>query len=575
MGDGEISPSSKDPSVMSSWSSKRSSMTSIGSSSSRRHRRRPSASASAKLNIEGEPIVLPASTMIDEDDRCEDGGDDEKIENMKKDRGNLTISTKTSIFRGFHTFPFHSSRKGPNPSSPITPIARTPISPIQFNQYTRATVHARFRLFKSAPKRTKNKNNRRPPPLNLQSPPKVIPVRRVDVLAVDPAIKLDTSQLPPEHYNFNESPEAGVQLLSQTLNEENQEKEEIFQSYSYLEEATHREEVTHREEITPIYLASPWFTASRRPSPLAETTTTKFPNTYLPIPSNIFESIPTSPVFSPLPQKRQQEDTIVILVPEEERHPPKPASPVIQPPTPRSTTSSFLFDEGEETDIEDSPALIYTKKPSAPNSRKSSVTTFFCRGQRTSFDRRSSIGLGGLTGDEVEIKDDAESVYYPGITELKSKSSWLYNNAPEHSSSSDEEDDSEIEDAYQKHLSLITRIHRKSTASLTASITSTPELMMSSVSSTSSYGHLLATPPKRRSRRRTASSECIVLEALEQMQAAGIKDLELVEEKSKGLGFMRDIDVGSEWAETFWEMDADEQVAGWDWETQQISLIGI
>lgn len=595
--DGEVSPSSNDPSVMSAWSSKRSSMTSI--TYSLRRECHPSIStAYSESIIESKPVISPIRIRFDAEGYGYGEDSDDEVEKKGK-----ASAIKASILRGFHPFPFHNKTKKAgsaptSPKSPETPPVRT--STKQNNQNTRATVNARFRLFKSAPKSTRN--NRRPPPLDLQCPSKVstTPIKGAEKPLASP-IKLDTSVVASEYHNFTKSPEAGVQLLCQTLSEESDQEGTLKIKHPKERKGIFRSRgCTPHKDITPAYIVGPWFTTSQGLSPMPEvaerieTATVKFPKSYLPLPPKNCEEILKSPTLPPLSPKSQQQPAAVSTSTTENVSS-VPASPVIQPPTPRSagSTMSFLFDEDEETDIEDSPANFYTRKPSpatsrrsslsvsrsssVSGSRKSSVATFFCRGQRPSFDRQNSIGLGGLTGDEVEIVDDAESIFYPGIGELKSKSSWLYTNPPDYYSSDDEDDDdSEIEEAYQRHISLITQIRKNSTSSLASSVTSTPELTMSSsVSSESSYGQMLATPSRRRNRRRTASSECIVLEALEEMKAVGLKDLEGVEkQKSRGLGFLGDVDFDSEWADTLWEMDSDEQ-AGWDWGNQQMALIGI
>lgn len=545
------------------------------------------------------PVVSPIRIRFDESYGFGDEiGDEDEVE-KKKSRAS---AIKTSIFWGFHQFPFHGRTKktGSAPTSPETlPVRITSNKPS--NQNTRATVNARFRLFKSAPKSTKDSRRPPPPPLDLQSPSTSYPIKENQRAFLASPIKLDASTPASEDSDFAKSPEAGVQLLFQTLSEESdqedipevaltEKKEDLFQGY------------IHHEDTTSAYLASlsPWFT-SWGPSPMAETTekveAIAFP-TYLPA---LCGDIPQSP---PLLRKNQHQPAATVKpIPAFLGSLLVPGSPTVQPPTPRSVGSpkSFLFDEGEESDIEDSPADFYAKKPSPATSRrssfsvsrgsstvsrrssisrsrKSSTATFFCRGQCLSFDRHNSIGLGGLTGDEVEIKDDAGSTFYPGINELKSKSSWLYTNPPEYSSSDDEDDeddqddDSEIEEAYQKHLSLITRIRNTSTLSLAASASSPPELTMSSsVSSEFSYHQILATP-SRRNRRRTASSECIVLAALEEMRVAGLNNPEDEEgSKSRGVGFLEDMDFGSDWADV---VDSGEQ-PGWDWETQQMTLIDV
>lgn len=598
--DGEISPSSKDPSVMSSWSSKRSSMTSINSSGGR-DRHLSVSTVFAESVINSGPVISPIRIRFDSSYGF---GDESDSEGWKK-KGQYRASTiKTSIFRGFHQFPFHSNKTkkvGSAPASPTSPEAlsiRT-TSNKSCNQNTRATGNTRFRLFKSAPKSTKE-DSRRPPPLNLQSPPKVSPSRAIKeskgAFLASP-IKLETSTLAPKDYDFAKSPEAGVQLLFQTLSEESDQEDILGIDYTKGRNSRNH---THHKGVAPVYLenSSPWFISQGPPPPTGTTKAIaiRFPGSYY-----TRENIPKPSGFSPLSLERQHQPIakpipapIISLL--------MPGSPIVQPPTPSSTgftgsPKSFLFDEDEETDIEDSPADFYARRPSPATSRrsslsvsrrssislsrrssisrsrKSSTASFFCCGQRLSFDRHGSIGLGGLTGDEVEIKDDADSTFYPGINELKSKSSWLYNNPHENSSSDDEDDDdddSEIEEAYQKHLSLITQIRNKSTSSLAVS---TPELTMSSsVSSMSSCGQMLATPPTRRNRRRTASSECIVLEALEEMRGIGLGGVE--KRKSGGLGFSEDVDLYSEWADVFWEMNSDEP-AGWDWETQQMTLIGV
>lgn len=520
------------------------------------------------------PVISPIRIRFDETYGFGDESDDEE----KKGQGKAS-TIKASIFRGFHQFPFHSKTKktGSAPASPTSPETL----PKSNNQNTRTTVNARFRLFKSAPKSTKD--SRRPPPLNFESLPKASssrPIIETKKAFLASPIKLEDSTLVSEDYDFAKSPEAGVQLLFQTLSEESDQEE--------VQHSKKKGIFRYHRDIAPEK-SSPWF-ISQGPPPAGTTedmVATRFSGSCLP-------ALPNTCGFSSSLQKSRQQP-VVKSKPAAISSLLMPGSPIVQPPTPSSTGSpkSFLFDEDEETDIEDSPADFCPRKPSpamsrrsslsvsrnssrssTSRSRKSSTASFFCCGQqRLSFDRHGSIGLGGLTGDEVEITDDAGSTFYPGINELKSKSSWLYTNPPEHSSSDDEDDDdSEIEEAYQKHLSLITQIRNKSTSSLVAS---TPELMMSSsVSSVSSYDQMLGTSPRRRSRRRTASSECIVLEALEEMKTAGLGNLEGVEKKSRGLGLLGDMDFGSEWADVLWAMNSDEQ-AGWDWESQQITLISV
>lgn len=572
-------------------------MTSINSSG-RRECHLSVSTVFAESVLNSGPVISPIRIRFDESYGFGNESDDEGWK--KKGQGRAS-TIKTSIFRGFHQFPFHSNKTkkvGSAPASPTSPeTLSTCTTPNRScNQNTRPTVNARFRLFKSAPKSTKE-DSRRPPPLNLQSPLNASssqPIKETRKAFLASPIRLETSTLAPKDYDLAKSPEAGVQLLFQTLSEESGQ-EDILEAGRTKGRNPPRNH-THHKNVAPAYLESlsPWF-ASQGPPP-TETTKAiaiKFPGSY-----NTRENILKSPGPSPL-LRDSLHQPVVEPIPALVSSLLMPGSPIIQPPTPSSTgftgsPKSFLFDEDEETDIEDSPADFYARRPSPSTSRrsslsvsrrssfsvsrrssisrsrKSSTASFFCCGQRLSFDRRGSIGLGGLTGDEVEIKDDADSTFYPGINELKSKSSWLYNNSPEHSSSDDEDDDSDIEEAYQKHLSLITQIRNKSTSSLAVS---TPELTMSSsVSSMSSCGQTLATPPRRRNRRRTASSECIVLEALEEMQAVGLGGAE--KRKSRGPGFSGDLGYCSEWADVFWEMDSDEQ-AGWDWETQQMTLIGV
>lgn len=572
-------------------------MTSINSSE-KRDRHLSVSTVFAESVINSGPVISPIKIRFDSSYGF---GDESDGEGWKKKGQCKASSIKTSIFRGFHQFPFHSNKTkkaGSAPASPTSPetLSIRTTSNKSCNQNTRATVNTRFRLFKCTPKSTKE-DSRRPPPLNLQSPPKTSrsrPIKESKRAFLASPIKLETSTLAPKDYDFAKSPEAGVQLLFQTLSEEPGQEDILGVDHT---EGRNFRNHTHHKGVASVYPenSSPWF-MSQVPPP-TETTKAiaiRFPGSYY-----TRENIPKSSGFLPLSRERQHQP-IVKPVPAPINSLLMPGSPIVQPPTPSTTgftgsPKSFLFDEDEETDIEDSPADFYTRKPSpaasrrsslsvsrrssislsrrssTSRSRKSSTTSFFCCGQRLSFDRHGSIGLGGLTGDEVEIKDDADSTFYPGINELKSKSSWLYNNPHENSSSDDEDDDdSEIEEAYQKHLSLITQIRNKSTSSLAVS---TPELTMSSsVSSVSSCGQMLATPPRRRNRRRTASSECIVLEALEEMQGIGLGGVE--KRKSRGLGFLEDADLCSEWADVFWEMNSDEP-AGWDWETQQMTLIGV
>ena len=145
------------------------------------------------------------------------------------------------------------------------------------------------------------------------------------------------------------------------------------------------------------------------------------------------------------------------------------------------------------------------------------TATFFCRGNRGSFiSNRTSIGLGSIAPSDIDLEAGLENVtHFPGMDELKKQISWLAMRGPQVYGSEDEDeiDEEELNDGadYHEHLaSLVTppALSRRSSGMTIAAPYARPT------------GPILETPPQRRSRRRTASSECIVLEVLEEIWAA-------------------------------------------------------
>jgi len=196
----------------------------------------------------------------------------------------------------------------------------------------------------------------------------------------------------------------------------------------------------------------------------------------------------------------------------------------------------------------------------SPSSRRSSgatAATFFCRGNRNSFlssSNRFSIGLGSIAGSDIDLEAGLEdSTHFPGINELKKQISWLSLRGSQIYDSDDDadddyDDDGDIEDYHQYMASMVPRkysvsssstISRKSLPTTATSLTPKPRV----APHLSPSGPVLQAPTRRRARRRTASSECIVLEVLQEIRAS----IELLQppsmpsvQFSKGLDFWDD-----------------------------------
>ncbi|KAF8244189.1 hypothetical protein K440DRAFT_610444 [Wilcoxina mikolae CBS 423.85] len=198
----------------------------------------------------------------------------------------------------------------------------------------------------------------------------------------------------------------------------------------------------------------------------------------------------------------------------------------------------------------------------SPSSRRSSsatAATFFCRGNRNSFlsnSTRFSIGLGSIAGSDIDLEAGLEdSTHFPGIDELKKQISWLSLRGTQIYDSDDDDDeddgddsDDSIEDYHQFMSSMVPRESSVSSASVlsrksVSTKPTTPASKSHSAPRPPPSGPVLQAPTRRRERRRTASSECIVLDALQEIRAS-IGTLQPsvapVQKYSKGVDFWDD-----------------------------------
>ncbi|KAI5859142.1 hypothetical protein BZA05DRAFT_414864 [Tricharina praecox] len=164
---------------------------------------------------------------------------------------------------------------------------------------------------------------------------------------------------------------------------------------------------------------------------------------------------------------------------------------------------------------------------SLPSSRRSSATTFFCRGSRNSVLSRNSIGLGSIAASDIDLEEGLENnTHFPGMEELKKQISWLaLRGSRSYESEEEAEDVEDDSENYHHHLSSMVPPNGKTSTKTSAR---SPSRAMPTSIPLYAFplpptGTVMQTPAPRRARRRTASSECIVLEALEEMRLADQK----------------------------------------------------
>jgi len=557
--DGEVSPSSKGPSFMSSWGSKRSSVSSFASSfRRRRHQEAPTVnSTDDDEGPEGEialsrdrAVVVPIINVggCGEDDQNGFSGQDY----IQKDTG---IGTSASLGPLDHD----STHK----EAPQTLAGETSLGePLTF-----MTLHVPFPPSQPITAPRSVRSNRRPAVPNIQIPPPPPSSYTIQRNQTSPP-ELGDSPLRMKKSKGVEG--IGVRLLLKTLSP-GSDGEGANDNTTLGHKNTRAEEFqSFLEEPTPVYLSSPWFPPTQRKSITFEDPTMESnPQSRRPSikiqPSANLET-PPSPIISPSSNRTSGNSALFrsyLGVPSV-NHTPRPST--------ASSTRSFLLEDDDNDEVENQEATkeeraISRRGSLSPSSRRSSINTFFCRGSRTSFSgasNRWSIGLGSIADADIVIKDDEDLTGYPGINELKKQISWLCTNPPEHSStlSDDDGDDedraeseSEGEESYHKHLTIITKMASRPPGSRSGSAgPMTPEL----VSSVSDSSGPVSTPPRRRNRRRTASSECIVLEALQEMHLAGMKaELELPPPMMmKGLRVSGEVGVRGDgpWSEVFFDL---------------------
>ncbi|RPA97683.1 hypothetical protein L873DRAFT_1790832 [Choiromyces venosus 120613-1] len=559
--DGEVSPSSKGPSFMSPWGSKRSSVSSFVSSFRRRHQEAPTASSTdddegpeGEIALSRDSVTAVPTISVgdcgEEDAQNRFNGQD----GIQKDIG-IGLSTSLGpLDRTTIDISFDSTHK----ETPQTlPAEIGPEKPLTF-----ATLHAPFPLFQPITGPKIIRFNRRPAILSIQIPPPPPSSYTIQ------RNQISTSELDDSPLRLKKSKGAeriGVQLLLKTLSPDSDNDEGANDNTTLGHNNT-----GYLEEPTPVYLSSPWFPPTQRKSITSEELIMESnPQSRRPSikiqPSAKLET-PPSPVVSPSSKRTSGSSALFrsyLGVPSAS-HTPRPSTP--------SSPRSFLLedddnDEDENQEVAKEEQPISRRGSLSPSSRRSSINTFFCRGSRTSFSgasNRWSIGLGSIADADIVIKDDEDLTGYPGIDELKKQISWLCTSPPEHSSppSDDEGDDedhvdseSEEGESYHKHLTLITKMTSRSPRSKFGSAgLMTPELV-SSISDSSSGP--VSTPP-RRNRRRTASSECIVLEALQEMNLAGMKaELELPPPIMKGLRISGEVEIRGDgpWSEVFLDLE--------------------
>jgi len=130
---------------------------------------------------------------------------------------------------------------------------------------------------------------------------------------------------------------------------------------------------------------------------------------------------------------------------------------------------------------------------------------------------RFSIGLGSIAASDIDLEAGLDdTTYYPGMDELKKQISWLSMKTAGCYDS--DEYDSDDSDYYHAHLART--VSRK--ASSARQVERPPSPIPAPHPAPT--GSVMTTPPPRRTSRRTASSECLVLDALEKMLVAGKQD---------------------------------------------------
>jgi hypothetical protein len=197
----------------------------------------------------------------------------------------------------------------------------------------------------------------------------------------------------------------------------------------------------------------------------------------------------------------------------------------------RSVSSSkrYSFNSDDFSAIPEEPSA--SKRLSAAESvasRRSSGATFFCRGARDSFGThgRRSIGLGSIAASDIDLEAGLEnSTHFPGVEELKKQISWLALRGTQiYDSDEEEEEQVDPSEDYHSHLASIVQesgstASRRTSAAVPAAVMGAFPLPPT-VAQPVPTGTPLQDPAPRRTRRRTASSECVVLETLESMRIA-------------------------------------------------------
>ena len=215
-------------------------------------------------------------------------------------------------------------------------------------------------------------------------------------------------------------------------------------------------------------------------------------------------------------------------------------------------------------------------KPHAPAGRSS---TFFCRGNRSSFvsnNSRFSIGLGSIAESEIDLNAGLDdSTHFPGMDELKKQISWLSLRSPgiygaDGGGSDDGDEDDEGDegdegnggddgndgnDGEDYHSHLASMVPRKGSFSAAPAGPANPAAKLHIVPQQPLVGPVLQAPSRRGNRRRTASSECVVLETLEQMRLEGRRSsIELCAQRGRAMAMGQD----------FWDNSIFEDTTVWD-----------
>jgi len=545
---------------MSSWGSKRSSVSSFASSfRRRRHQEAPTAnSTDDDEGPEGEIMLSRDRAMVVPIINVGDCGEEYDQNGFSED--DIQKDTRTGISTSLspldHTtidIPFNP----PHKETPQTLAEETSLG----------ALHASFPSSQPITAPRSVRSNRRPAVPNIQIPPPPPSSYTIQRNQTSPS-ELGDSPLRMKGSKGVEG--IGMRLLLKTLSP-GSDDEGANDNTTLGHKNTRAEEFqSYLEEPTPVYLSSPWFPPTQRKSITFEDPNmennpqSRRPSIKIQPSANL--ETPPSPIISPSSNRTSGSSALFrsyLGVPSVS-HTPRPST--------ASSTRSFLLDDDDNDEVENQEATkerpISRRGSLSPSSRRSSINSFFCRGSRTSFSgasNRWSIGLGSIADADIVIKDDEDLTGYPGINELKKQISWLCTNPPEHSSTlSDDEGDDEDraesesgeEESYHKHLTIITKMTSRPPGSRSGSAgPMTPELV-SSISDSSSGP--VSTPPRRRNRRRTASSECIVLEALQEMHLAGMKaELELPPPMMmKGLRISGEVGVRGDgpWSDVFLDL---------------------